>query len=384
MTDSVPPGSAPGKPRRDLSWLALIVIALGGFALQRALSPEAVSVEPPDTRPLVAVAPYRRSEDAIAVQRLGRIHALHETRLASEISGRVVSVHPDLRPGGRLARGTELLRLDDRHLIVRQAELEAERRARRAEREQLQLRFSRLSDLARQDFVAGDQLDELRARLTAAEAAVERVDAQLAAVALDIERSVLQAPFAAEVIEVAVAPGDVAQPGAILAHIVTVDEREVRIPLTQAELPMLEAAWRRQALGAGLDVGQGHAAVLSQPRLARSIDEASRTVLLTFRVAAASPVRRGEFVNVTLRIEPQTAYYRLPRSALQREPGLVWRVLDDELLMSARVEPLLFSGDDVFVHSDELGEEGEVMTTALPAVTEGMQVQVRQRREAAP
>ena len=365
--------------RRLLPWLLLMAVAVTGFGLQRWLSPDPVSIEPPESRPLVAVADYERTSKPLQIRRLGRIHARHESRVAAEIAGRVMAVHPELRPGGRVAAGAELVELDTRALNLRRAELAAERRARSAEREQLALRLRRLEDLARREFVSGDQLDEQRARLTAAEAAVERLDAQLGAVALDLERSVVRAPFAADVLTVNVAPGDIAQPGLTLAQLVSALEQEVRLGLTQAELPMLESAWRRQGLAAEIAGSEGRMVPLLAPRLAANVEEGSRTVLLAFDVPVDETLRRNERVDVVLALAADSAYYRLPRSALQRERSRVWRLTGEDTLVAATVTPLLFDDDFVYVTSDELGDSGAVLTTSLPTVTEGMAVQVRNR-----
>lgn len=361
-------------------WLLLLLVLVAGLALQRALSPEAVSVEPPDARPLVLAFGYEQAVGPLTLARLGRIHAVHETRLATEISGRVVHLHPQLRPGGQVAAGTELLRLDVRPLEIRRLELQAERRARAAEQTQLALRLQRMQDLARRDFVAGDQLDELEARLAAAIAAVERVDAQLEAVELDLQRSRVHAPYAAHILEVGVAPGDIAQPGALLARLVTAEEQEVRVELTAAEWPLVEQAWHRQGLVAHIDAPSGERILLRSPRLGGSIDPGSRTVLLAFTLAQPGSLRRGEMVTVSIGLDPGESYYRLPRESLQRQPGRVWRIVDGGTLEAASVGVLLASEGDVFVTSDDLGESGEVLLTDLPTITQGMAVVVRERR----
>ncbi len=361
-------------------WLIPLVVLIAGLALQQALSPEPISVDPPDARPLVVAFEYERETGPLTLARLGRVHAVHETRVAAEISGRVLDVHPQLRPGGRVMAGSELLRLDTRPLEIRRLELKAERRARVAEQVQLAARLQRLEDLARRDFVAGDQIDELTARVAAAKAGVERTDAQLEAVDLDLERSRIHAPYAAHVLEVRVAPGDIAQPGALLARLVTAEEQEVRIELTAAEWPLVERAWQRQELQAHVELTTGERLILDSPRLGGSVDAGSRTVLLAFALAAPGSLRRGEMVRPNISLDPGEAYYRLPRETLGRQPGRVWRIASGEVLEAATVSVLLASDGDVFVTSDDLGESGEVLLTDLPTITPGMAVVVRERR----
>lgn len=381
-------------------WALLLAVAVGGFTLQRWLSPAAVSAEAPDARPLVAVASYQREQGPLQLARLGRVQARHETRLAAEISGRVMAVHPQLRLAGQVAAGAELLQLDTRPLEIRQAELRAERRARAAEEEQLALRLRRLEDLARRDFVAGDQLDELRARRTAAAAAVERIDAQLDGVQLDLERSVIRAPYRAHVLEVAAAPGDIAQPGGLLARLVSAEEQEVQVDLGRNEWPLIERAWRRGSLTATAVTAAGTSLALAEPRLGGSVDPGSRSVSLVFSAVPAMTagivgdaalsvaesgtvaVRPGETVTATLSLDPEQSWYRLPRETLQRRPGRVWRLLDDDTLAAAEVRPLLFSGADVFVTSEDLGSAGRLLLSDLPSITPGMAVRVREQATA--
>lgn len=374
MSSVVTEGRARNRRNRAVSWLLLAIVTGAGFALLRLMAPEPAAVAPPDPRPLVDVAGYQRSEAALELRRLGRIHPRHETGLAAEVGGRVESVDPELRPGGRVTDGQVLVDLDTRPLEIRRRELVAELKAHRAERDQLALRLGRLEALAERDFVAGDQLEEMAARVTAAEAAVERVAARIDAAELDLERSRVVSPYAASVLEASVAPGDVVQPGRMLARLASADAREVRVSLPMSELPLLEAAWQDGRLRARLPDAPD--ARLEPARLADDIDDDSRTVMLSFTVIDAR-LRRGELVQVILEFDPGFAHYRIPRNALRHQSGRVWRLAEGDTLEPVTVTPVLYTDDQVHVRSDELGESGAVLVTRLSTVTPGMAVRVR-------
>lgn len=357
----------------------ILVVAIGLFAMRMLRSAPQI-LETADTRPFVETSLYKASEDDVLVEGFGSVRSELETRLASEIHGRVLTLHGDLRRGAIVSAGAELIRIDPRPFQARLAKLEAEKRSREAEYRQLASQRERLRDLARSQFVSADQLEELDARTRIAEAALAGTRASLDLARLDLERTVIDAPFDAAVRQLAVGPGDVVQAGQVLAHLTSLERFEVRVALSARETQILESLAPGAQAWVESRTGQRYPAEFS--RLSALEDENSRTIEAVLHLDAAGTDRAeaprvGEFVRATLPVSVAGIHYRVPRAAL-READAVWRIDADGRAQRTPVEVILLSGDRAYLRADALGDTGLVMTTHPPILADGMPVRTRQ------
>jgi HlyD family secretion protein len=159
-------------------------------------------------------------EETVTNSRAGTVKAHRRAKLSPEYGGMVVEL--PYREGDRVDAGDMLLRLDDSLQRARLRLAEEDLQASRAERQRACLAAERASRelerterLAQENIVSADLLDgidsgkrEADAACAAAAAAVERAAAAVAVARTEVEKTVVRAPFAGVVAEVATEVGE--------------------------------------------------------------------------------------------------------------------------------------------------------------------------------
>ena len=260
----------------------------------------------------VDVDTARRSRIVDYVRATGRVEAVQAIELRPDESGRITRLL--FREGQSVAAGTPLVRIDD-------AMLRAQAERARAERE-----------LARQQL---DRVLRLRADNAATPADVERAEANarsaeasLAVLELQVERTVVRAPFAGVVGQRFVSAGDYATPATRLLALQTVDPQRVVI-----EVPERHA----ESLGPGQSI---EFTVAAQPERVFSaevdfvdpvVDAETRTIVV--KATAPNPdhaLKAGMFVEARLATDTRPGAVVVREDAIQplRTANVVWAVVD--------------------------------------------------------
>ncbi|MFW5830465.1 MAG: efflux RND transporter periplasmic adaptor subunit, partial [Planctomycetota bacterium] len=293
----------------------------------------------------VAVAPVTRGSISEQLRISGSLEAAVHVQVASLISGRLLSLSHDL--GDHVASGTELARIDDRHIRQAIKEAEAALAVARAQLQEtrsdlpvIRRRLQRSRALLDQGTSAQDAHDAIEAEALAAEASVQVAEAAvleaetaLAARRLDLDDSRVrvdwQGPERVVAARLAEA-GDFVDDGQALLHLVQLD------PL-QAVIHVPEAASGR--------VHQGQAAQLrcdaypetsfpaTVARLAPAFDAETR--LLRVELSVPNPDERlkpGMFIRATLDVARADDAMLVPAAALvqRREEPVLFVVADDD------------------------------------------------------
>jgi len=376
--------------------------ALGAKALAGLRKPPAVAA-PETVVPIVRAVEAVQRPVRLEVRTHGTVSPRTETRLVSEVGGRIVRVAPALARGGFFDAGEELLALDPTDYVLALEET----RARLATAEAALQREEADAELARRDWetLGGDrkasplvlhepQLQEARSQVAAAQAALAKAER-------DVERCTILAPYPGRVRDRAVDLGQYVDRGHELARVYAVDWAEIRLPvpdeeLARLELPLDPGGWSSGPNDAPAEPWQGPAVRLSADfaggerswegrvvRIEGEIDPDSRMVVLVARVEdpygraaergrAGAPLMAGLFVDATLAGRELAAAVVLPRAALQ--PGPRVYVLDREQRLAFRdVQVLQADRDEVVLGSGV--EPGEaVIVSPLELPVEGMQL----------
>ena len=209
----------PGRGRRLLlallqGALPLAVLAGAGagvYALMASDSSTERAPERSEPARLVETVAVDRGEHTAAVQAWGEVIPADEVQVAPRVGGEIVEVADDLEAGGRVRKGQVVARIDDSDykVALRQAKTQLAKakaaladRARQPEsrRDGGELLNQELSEQERDLVLRQPQLQQARAEVDSAEAAVE--DAQL-----DLTRTEVRAPFDAVVRSVSIDVG---------------------------------------------------------------------------------------------------------------------------------------------------------------------------------
>lgn len=322
--------------------LAFVVAVVGlALLLSTSLRPDAQgpSSAPRSTDPVVTTVTPTALPFRPVIELNGVVQARTVTRIIPQVSGRVVNVGDDFRPGASVSKGDILFVIDpaDYQLAVERtlaeiavarsdlARLEAEAAA---EREIWQGQFPNRTI---PDLIARvPQIAAAKARIQSGEAAQQTAE-------LLLNRTSVRAPFDARILETQLDVGQVVSGSAAVGSMFSIDSLEVSVPVS-AEQRALIGPVSGQAVSIIAPSASSDAIAGRLARSAAALDE--RTRLGTMFVTTDSPEKltAGEFVTVRINGADMPDAYRVPASALTSRDRL-W-VVDDGRLAGRTVEVL--------------------------------------------
>lgn len=384
--------------------LALAVLAaglLGAYALF-ASRPRAERTQPAPPVPLVRVATAEPVSYRVTVAAMGTVVPAREVALFPEVPGRIVELSPRLIPGGVFREGETLLRIDPRDYRIAVKQQEAA-----VERARLELRLEegrrmiaeREWGLLEADIPDTPENRELALRephRRNAAAALAAAEAALELARINLERTVVKAPFNAVVQEEFVDVGQVVSPQTRLATLVGTDRFWV-----QVSIPVDRLRWIDLSEGgkhAAPDVRVVHKAgadlaIVRKGRLLKllgDLDPAGRMARVLVSVedplglrdgagAGGPGLLLGAYVRVEIRGAVLDEVFVLPRTAVS-EGDRVW-VMDPDDTLRFRDVRIPWRTEDEVVVSEGLRPGERVVLTRLASPIPGMKL--RHRGEAA-
>lgn len=341
---------------------------------QTAMLVEVTAVESGTFRPTIAVT--------------GSVRPEKEILLRPRVSGEIVAVSDAFTPGGFLEAGELLLQIDpadyEAALLERQSELQQVTA-------DLELELGR-QDLAKDDYeelqgtisseykalvLREPQLKTAQARVEAARAAVKRAQ-------LDLDRTRIRAPFAAQVLTREANVGSQVSPGDNLGRLVGTDFYwvEAAVPVSNVrwiDIPAdpgtsgapatvrNRAAWQegshRQAQVHSL-IG----ALEDETRMARVLLTVADPLAHDPASAGMPPLMVGSFVEVRIEGKPIENVVRLQREFL-RQDNTVW--VNAGGALEIRPVQLAFQDRQYAYISSGLDADDLVVTTNLASVVDG-------------
>ncbi len=352
--------------------------------------------------PVVSVMVVKPKVHALSVETQGTVRPLREINLVSQVAGRVEQVSPRFAEGGFFAAGEALVKVEDidYHFVIARAESQvAEAQQRVAEEKGRALQAGReWRDLGSEQ---GNSLFLRKPQVAAAEALLKASQADLEAARLDLSRTSISAPFNGRISEKYVDIGQFISPGTAIAMVYDTDVVQVRLPLTDRQVALLDLPlnYDNQTVGE-----MSQAAVVLRSRFAgkdwewqghlvrtdASIDVDSRVVYAVAEVdkpfartpgSQRPPLSPGMFVHATISGRPLADVTQLPRNAL-RSGGWVMVVDDEQVARPRDVVALqsdtehawvqgLVSGDRVMVSEPRNILAGTKVTVKIAELASG-------------
>ncbi|MGB0460792.1 MAG: efflux RND transporter periplasmic adaptor subunit [Opitutales bacterium] len=291
----------------------------------------------------------------LSVTSQGTALPLTESDLAIEVSGRVIAVAEDFRPGGYFKKGDVLLEIDP-------LDYRAALAARAAELAQAKLALAQekaLSDQAKADWKSigkGEpspltlrlpQLEYAEAAVASARAAHERATADLA-------KTKVRAPYDGRVLQKNIDLGQLAAPNsaAPAARLYATEVAEVRLPITERE-----AAFLRDPSESAAPVQLNHNNRQWNGTLTRieaTIDPQNRLLYAVAEVKdpyhGPHPLRRGLFVDAVIEGRNLQGAYQIPRLAL-RGSNTVYVLSENNTLQTREVRIVKRDPHSVIIES---------------------------------
>jgi len=249
----------------------------------------------------------------------GRIVPQRRAALAFEVGGRVAEVLVD--DGDLVAAGAPLARLDTDRLRARLTQQRADLADAKASAALAAVTAKRQQELLAKGHVPPQAYDEARFNADSARARVRRIEAAIAATEIDLDDSVLRAPFDALITRRHIDEGVVVTAGSAALDLEQDAPAEARIGVPARFLPALSPG-SRHALRAQ-DVT--FEAVLRDS--VAQIDPATQTAMTVFELPSGRRLPSDALVTLTLVEHIDKPGFWLPMAALTRDLRGLWAVL---------------------------------------------------------
>lgn len=337
---------------------------------------------------LVEVARLEPVSVRVVVEATGTVVPAREVILGSRVSGEVIAISENLIPGGKIAAEDDVLQIEktdyelaaagrQADLVQAQYEYQLEmgrQDVARSEWEMLNDR-DRLDDLDRALMLREPHLAAAKARVLAAEAALDRAE-------LDLRRTTIKAPFNLIVREKLVDLGTQVSAQTPLARVVGIDEYWV-----EATLPAGQLSWLtfpgKDAAGTParivMVVGDGAEKVWQGELLRQNPDLEPNGRLARVVVRIPDPLRQNEkmplligaFVQVFLDGPILENVYKIPRSAVHGGNTIWYR--DAEKRLQGKQISWVYADRETVLVADGLGGL-ELVLSDLGAPVMGMRL----------
>jgi RND family efflux transporter MFP subunit len=379
--------------------LTLFVVAIGvssAVVLVRLRKPPA-RMEQEVLAPLVKVHQLNTRNIPMVIRGYGTVSPKIEVEIIPEVAGKVVSINPELKVGGFIPAGEQVLRIDPRdyELAVQQAKAAvadaqvkldievAEAEVARREWEQLHPDTEPASPLVLRE----PQIRQAKAKL-------ESATAQHAVAELRLERTNLSLPFDALIVSEKVDLGQYVVVGQPLGVAYAIEAVEIEVPLEDEELAwfdVFENPVLRDGVGPAVKktpatvkadfAGAEHSWAGYVARTTGQVDRTSRMVSVVVEVpkpfdtsAGKPPLLPGAFVEVFIEGKVLKSAVAVPRDAIHGGNN-VWLV-NDEVLHIHALDIARADKDFAYVASG-IDDGATVVVSSLDAVMEGMKVRTQ-------
>ena len=385
------------QPRAIWFWLRFVgnlilcvaILAAAGAAIVWINRTEPTAEQITATRKsaaLVETVTVRRGTYSPHIVVLGTVQPAQDIVLSPRVDGQVTELSPKLVPGGMVREGDLLLRIDpadfENAVSIRKSELEQAEASLEIEqgrqslaRKELELLQGTIDETNRALVLREPQIASIRAEVSAARAAVERAE-------LDLARSTIFAPFDAQILSRSINVGSQVSTGDELARLVGIDEYWV-----MAAVPVRSLQWLQFP---ELDDQEGSTVRLRDPgswppgaerhghvaRMIGTLDQQTRLARVLVivrdplgRTSDAPPLILDTLIETEIEGRPIDDVVRLDRELI-RDSDTVWVMKEGKL--EIREVEIVFRGAEHAYIREGLEQGEEVVVTTLATVAEGV------------
>lgn len=309
----------------------------------------------------------------------GEVRARTESRLGFRVGGKLVARPAEV--GQRVRGGQLLAQIDAEDLALASQAAQAQVSAAQTQRDLAAADLKRFSDLQRQGFVSGAEIQRREAQLQAAEASLRQARAQGAVQGNQAGYSRLMADGAGVVVAVEAEVGQVVAAGAPVVRLARDGARDAVISVPEDQVAGVRLGQTAQVrLWTGGSSGQAVWKATVR-EIAASADPATRTypIKLALPVDANAPL--GATATVTLpRAAGAVSAIRLPTGALMQAPGggsqdsAVW--VFDAASSTVNLRPVVVGGADgnQLLIASGLKDGDEVVAAGVHVLSPGQKV----------
>ncbi len=340
--------------------------------------------EPLPTR--VETVTARAANNDVLLKAMGEVKAAVEVELSAEVAGRIDYVSDRFTPGGKLKKDDVILKIDSRdyELAVKQtseelAKAKASMLLEQAKRDVAKREYELLGEtISKED----EKFVMREPQLLQAKADIEILQARLDEAKLQLERTVIKAPFNAVVSQRYVNVGSSVNAGGRLLSIYGTDEYWVEMSLPLDELKWIDIP-RNRRKGSAVKVfipgtgGEAYRAgyvkllrseIEPQGRMARVI-AAVQEPLSRRNGDNTPPLLSGSFVETHIKGNTLNESFKFTRQAI-RDRGFIWICADNKLEIR-KVSPV-YKDENSFYLTEGIEEGEKVIVSDIATPVENM------------
>jgi RND family efflux transporter MFP subunit len=369
--------------------LTLGVLVAAGLVVAKP-KPQAMPVveQAAPAADVIVVSPENRS---LVVKTQGSVTARREIDVVAQVSGVVTSVSGQFVDGGFFDNSHPLLTIEDHDyrfaLIRAESKLASAKEILATERGRQRVSKREWRDLGNEE---ANALFLRKPQIASAEAAIKSAEADRDQAQMDLDRTQLVAPFKGRIWETYVDIGQYVTAGTKIARIYSTDVVEVRLPLSDRQVALLDLPLSYQGAETATPIPVTLKGVFGGKewqwqavitRTDASIDVKSRMVYAVAEVAMPfsreadskrPPLSIGQFVHADISGAVQQDVVSLPRKALH--PGYkVWILDQDDRLQQLSVNVLQSNVNQVMVKGN-FSDQSRVVVSQLAVNVAGMKV----------
>jgi len=321
--------------------ISVLLISIGPKPKKEVFEPSAPSIK------TLTVKPQNR---AVRIFSTGIVSADKEVRLTPEVSGRIIFISKNLEPGGKVKKGEILIKIDpkDYQLAVNQQEGQLQASKLELEQEKAKKIVAKSSWDLLGDGKEGSPLALRQIHFAVAQSKLMSTQSALDRAKLNLERTIIRAPFTASVITEQVDKGQVVNPQSPLCRLIGSDELRVIISTPVENLKWIEFSTGKNKRGSVVIVKQRMRnnqfiqRMGKVTRLIEEIDSKSRRAQLLIKIPGITqkeselPLLPGAFVEVEILGKTQKDITAIPSHAITSE-NIIWTIQKDSTLKSMQV-----------------------------------------------
>ncbi len=271
-----------------------IAVALGWWILNSG--PTTAPVEAKRAPKIVKTLRVSPADHHIFVTAQGSVIPAHRVVIQPQVSGNVIRLHPQLRPGGTLKTGDELFAINSILTELDLRENSAEELRARANLKEAGRKWNEGRQLAAERVIADTELASLESTVQIQDAELERILARRSRNEELLTRHVVTAPFNAVVLNEAVELGQRVSPGDNAVTLVGTDEFWVRasLPIDQLKWIALPVdGWPGASVRVVVDTGETEGTIFKGEvvQLQGDIEETGRMAKML--ISVKDPLRRS-------------------------------------------------------------------------------------------
>ncbi|MGO2167293.1 efflux RND transporter periplasmic adaptor subunit [Pseudoalteromonas sp.] len=367
-----------------LKWiLPFVVLGFGvaGFMGINAIAQEPSEKEVVDTRPTVRVEAVSANDHQVVINSYGEVKPFENTRLSAQVSGEVVSWHPNFVAGGIVARGETLFSIEkdnyEAALLQAQAEL--------AQAQSLLIEeqaYAKVAEDEAKRFPSKERtaLFLREPQVLSAQASVKSALASIKRAKRDLDNCEVTAPYDALIVSRDIGTGQYINMGAQIAELNNIESAEVIVPIAGFDSVFLPERVKGITATVTKTGIHGFSREAKIDRDLGVVDNATRMSSLVVRIedpyGLAKPqpaIKFGSYVQVSFAGALLENIYRLPQELVNNQT--VWIVNQDQQLEPRKVKVIREEGEYFYI-SDGLEADDQLVTTLPEYPQKGMAVKV--------